>query len=170
VRIDTEDVAKRVSELAPGRFAWRRYPDQINLELVRVSLSDAKKPANGGNVIGSGHTGWMLTQRGRARAAQLASDDSPPNATSRVGTLATKRERGERAWLFGHPALEILRRSGPNVLSARDLESLFRVDEYIVGCVRERRIARVLNAVADDRGLVALLTEAAEQVRALRGR
>jgi hypothetical protein len=170
-RVDTEDVAKRANELAPGRLAWRKYPDQINLELVRVYLSDAKKAANKAYVIGSGREGWMLTLRGKGRAAQLGSGSSLPGfATPRANTAAAQRERAERAWVLGHPALEIIRVSGANALPPRELESLFRVDEYILGAVRERRIARVLNAVADDPGLVALLSPAAERVRSLRGR
>src|SRR5258706_12932137 len=62
--VDTEDVAVRVHELAPGRFSWRKYTDQINLELVRVALSDACK---GGEALvsGTGRTGWSLTAAGR---------------------------------------------------------------------------------------------------------
>jgi hypothetical protein len=36
--VDTEDVAVRANEIAPGRFLWRKYPHQINIENVR-SLS-----------------------------------------------------------------------------------------------------------------------------------
>ena len=32
--VDTEDVAVEAHKLAPGRFSWRKYPDQINLELI----------------------------------------------------------------------------------------------------------------------------------------
>jgi hypothetical protein len=70
--IDTEDVAVEAHRLAPGRFAWTKYPDQINLELVRVYLSDAKKPDKGEMLIGSGRTGWRLTQRGLAWAQKAA--------------------------------------------------------------------------------------------------
>jgi hypothetical protein len=53
-RIDTEDVAVKANELAPGRFAWRKYPNQINIENVRTFLSDAKKPKNGAYTLSSG--------------------------------------------------------------------------------------------------------------------
>jgi hypothetical protein len=33
--IDTEDIAIKANELAPGRFTWRKYKDQINIETVR---------------------------------------------------------------------------------------------------------------------------------------
>src|SRR5262245_22160571 len=66
--IDTEDLAVKAHELAPGRFSWRKYRDQINLELVRVYASDAKKQAHGALLRGSGNDGWMLTQVGVAWA------------------------------------------------------------------------------------------------------
>ena len=52
--IDTEDVAVKAYQLAPGRFSWRKYPDQVNLELVRVYLSAGKKPSRGAWLEGSG--------------------------------------------------------------------------------------------------------------------
>lgn len=39
--VDTEDVAHKANELAPGRFTWRKYKDQINIETVRKRLWDA---------------------------------------------------------------------------------------------------------------------------------
>ena len=40
--VDTEDAAVKANELAPGRFTWRKYRDQINIENVRTFLSDAE--------------------------------------------------------------------------------------------------------------------------------
>ncbi len=53
--VDTEDVAIKANELAPGRFSWKKYPTQVNLEVVRVYLSDAKKPSKGAYLLGSGN-------------------------------------------------------------------------------------------------------------------
>jgi hypothetical protein len=36
--VDTEDVAVKANELAPGRFTWRKYRNQINIENVRTFL------------------------------------------------------------------------------------------------------------------------------------
>ncbi len=44
----------KVYELAPNRFGWRKYLKQINSELARVYLSDAKKTAKGALPSGSG--------------------------------------------------------------------------------------------------------------------
>src|SRR5258708_38983805 len=46
--IDTEAVAVKRHELAGSLFSWQKYKEQINLELVRVSLSDAKKAKSRG--------------------------------------------------------------------------------------------------------------------------
>src|SRR5688572_19111621 len=72
--IDTEDIAKKAAEIAPARFAWRKYPDQINLELVRVALSDAKKAENNNLLDGSGRKGWTLTPAGLKWATQHSAE------------------------------------------------------------------------------------------------
>jgi hypothetical protein len=41
--VDTEDIAVKANQIAPGRFAWRKYPDQINIDTVRKRLWDARK-------------------------------------------------------------------------------------------------------------------------------
>ena len=66
--VDTEDVAVQANKIAPGRFNWRKYKDQINIENLRAFLSDAKKPKYGVYIIGSGKAGWLLTEAGVAFA------------------------------------------------------------------------------------------------------
>jgi len=61
--VDTEDIAVRTNELAPGRFAWRKYPDQINIQNVGKRLSDAKNPDKGGYITGSYIDGWILSEK-----------------------------------------------------------------------------------------------------------
>ena len=56
--VDTEDVASKAHELDARFFRWRTREDQINLELVRVALSDAKKNRFAW-VEGSGRAGWF---------------------------------------------------------------------------------------------------------------
>lgn len=64
--IETEDVAVQMNILAPGRFNWRKYKDQIDIDNIRSSLRDAKKKRNGALVSGSEKEGWRLTQSGLA--------------------------------------------------------------------------------------------------------
>ena len=60
--VDTEDVAVHTANLAPGRFNWKRHPDQIDMGLIRKSLSMDK--SNGNSITGSIKDGWMLTEHG----------------------------------------------------------------------------------------------------------
>ena len=62
--VDREDIAVKLDELAPGRFAWRKYPERIDLVAVVNALLDAKRPKYGGLLVGSNLRGWMLTTSG----------------------------------------------------------------------------------------------------------
>src|SRR3989442_2068952 len=62
--VHTEDLAVRAFQLAPQRFCWRKYPERIDLDIARVSLTDAAKAKNGALVQGSKDSGWSLTQGG----------------------------------------------------------------------------------------------------------
>ncbi len=61
---DTEDIAISANVLAPGRFAWRKYKEQINIDAVRKRLWDATKPEKGAYLSGSEKLGWRLTKAG----------------------------------------------------------------------------------------------------------
>src|SRR5215472_9823429 len=116
--IDTEDVAVEAHRLAPGRFAWKKYPNQINLELIRVFLSDAKMKNK--LVIGSRRTGWRLTQEG-LRWAQTAakalgeSDLSRTRAQSRSGGPEEQRRHRERDRLLKSAAWRIWKSGNRNI-------------------------------------------------------
>ena len=45
--VDTEDIAIKANEIAPGRFSWRKYKHQINIDTVRKRLWDATKKDGG---------------------------------------------------------------------------------------------------------------------------
>src|SRR5271170_2535989 len=105
--IDTEDVAVEAHRLAPGRFSWKKYPGQINLELIRVYLSDAK--IKGELLIGSHRTGWKLTQRGLKWAQQVAKDieniqTSRTRAQLRSGSIDEQRYHRERSRILSTEA------------------------------------------------------------------
>src|ERR1039458_9976921 len=58
--VDTEDIAAKASEISPGRFTWKKYPDQINIDTVRKRLWDARKR---GHLVGSERDGWLLDRK-----------------------------------------------------------------------------------------------------------
>src|SRR5712671_5279957 len=70
LRIDTEDIAMKANEIAPGRFTWRKYPSQINIDTVRKRLWDACRIEKGGYLDGSEKDGWLLTPLGIKAAVE----------------------------------------------------------------------------------------------------
>jgi hypothetical protein len=147
-RVDTEDVAVKANQIAPGRFSWRKYPEQINIETVRKRLWDACKEEKGGYIHGSERTGWLLTEEGVAFAKRNSK------------TAAGKKERlslKERAWLRTERgrllATDAFRKYKTETISAvtvRDAEGFFRIDNYVTGEAREDKLLRILNAFVND--------------------
>jgi hypothetical protein len=155
--IDTEDIAVEAQRLAPGRFSWRKYPDQINLELVRVYLSDAKKSDKGELLIGSGRTGWRLTQRGlkwAQRAAQNIKNikTSRTRAQSRSGSIDEQRWRRERSRIQATRAW-MMWIEGKRDIPQADAKAIFRIDSYAKGDLREAKITRVRSLFLEDEEL-----------------
>jgi hypothetical protein len=151
--LDTEDIAIKANELAPGRFSWRKYKDQINLEIVRVYLSDAKKKDKGAMVAGSGKTGWTLTAAGRAWARGPGRDflnagpEQRLESTHTTSPAETRRHRergriqGTRAWSRWTQQEEI---------SAREAAEVFRIDTYARGRTLDLKVGRVREMFEDD--------------------
>lgn len=150
--VDTEDVAVQAHRLAPGRFSWKKYPDQINLELIRVYLSDAKM--KGELVLGSGRTGWRLTQKGLKWAEQAAReigqvDTSRSRAKLRSGSVDEQRWRRERSRLVSTAAWTNWS-SGNRDISAALAKDVFRIDSYARGDLREAKITRLRSLFTED--------------------
>lgn len=88
----------KAHQIAPGRFAWKKYADQIDLELIRVFLSDAKKPKNGAYLSGTGNSGWLLTDAGLAFAKKNAARVKTGGpVTPRISKDEKHRRRIEQA-------------------------------------------------------------------------
>lgn len=163
--IDTEDVAKRVNELAPGRFTWVKYPDQINIELVRTYLSDAKKPKHGALLSGTGNTGWRLTAAGQKFASEKQTVAKQPFRRERKLSAADAAWlRCERERWIGSDAFSKHAGGRTEEVTKQEAEALFRLDDYIVDRLREKKIGRVVNAFRDDAELCELVETLATRV------
>jgi hypothetical protein len=146
--VDTEDIAIKANELAPGRFSWRRHKDQINIETVRKRLWDAKRSAT---LAGSEKTGWTLTQQGLQFARRrLPSLGFKAPAQARLSLKERQWRAAERRRLLGSEAFEHFRKNGNEGVQQREAEAFFRLDDYVVGDLRERKIVRIIAAFADD--------------------
>jgi hypothetical protein len=144
--VDTEDVAVRVEQVARGMFAWQKHRDRIDKELVRVALSDAKLKA--GYVVGSHAKGWMLTAKGldfarrnAARAGQEAAERARPD---------DRQWDRERARLMTTDAFARIRNGDERAVTPDEADAFFRLNVYVKGAARERKIARIENRFSED--------------------
>jgi hypothetical protein len=149
--VDTEDIAVKANEIAPGRFTWRKYSDQINIENVRAFLSDAKKEKNGALLRGAGKDGWLLTESGmvfaKARVAGLRNVDL---SRERLSVKDRRWLQHERVRMLTSEAYMKFSTGHLNAITAQEAESFFRLDVYVTGNAREDKIVRALNAFGAD--------------------
>jgi len=145
--IDTEDLAMKMAALAPDRFRWKKYPEQINLGLVRSSVARLRRsdpPLASGGV----RDGWMLTPAGIAwcqRALGLRGADPSPSA--------------ERAALLRQTAAFTKFQGGvSDDLTVYDARQFFKIDEYTSHRRRRERYQAVCNTASGDDALTALVT------------
>jgi hypothetical protein len=168
-RIDTEDVAVKAFQLAGKRFSWRKYPEQINLELVRVYLSDAKKPEHGELVAGSGRTGWSLTRKGLAwitsarSRLQAPCTNEPQSRSSRAGSIDSSRRDRERKRITALAAWTRWSGGDKSVVTAEARE-VFRLDSYSTPSVREAKLTRLRAMFADDEEMDEFLTHLSDEI------
>lgn len=164
--VDTEEVAVKANALAPGRFTWRKYPDQINIENVRTFLSDAKKSKNGSYLAGSGKDGWILTEKGFDFAQRRAKDlEGIDLSREPLKPREKQRIRRERVRMLASEAFLKFQSNGVNAVTVQEAEAFFRIDEYVTGQVRERKIIRILNTFGNDPELGQAVKELANKIR-----
>jgi hypothetical protein len=148
---DTEDIAMKANEIAPGRFTWRKYKDQVNIDIVRKRLWDATKPEKGGYLNGSEKNGWLLTEKGVAFAAhhsaKLESVDLSGTRQSAKEKVWMNRERQRMA---GEMAFQKFTENKIDSVTPAEAEHFFRIDDYVVGKAREEKIERIINHLSGD--------------------
>lgn len=166
--IDTEDAAVKCHELAPTLFSWQKHKDQINLELVRVSLSDGKKAKNGELLSGSGREGWRLSSRGldwiRTRERAGAGFATAPirHSKGRAGSIDSVRRERERERLMSSESWQGWKDSG--TLSARAAQQAFRIDEYTTERMAAIKVARLRAMFDAEDDLSRFLAKASETI------
>lgn len=135
--VDTEDVAMRAAQVAPKAFRWKRYPEQVNLERVRMALMHNKEhtPAL---VSGGVRDGWQLTQAG-VKACEILRGNS---------TVSTKREEAQR--IQHSKAFAGWRSEGEEAVTRADLLDLLRVNNYFPESKRRQRVVSFFNAIGND--------------------
>ena len=163
---DTEDIAIAAAKLAPGRFSWRKYTEQIDIDAVRRRLVDVARPEFGGYLTGSERLGWLLTEAGLA-FVENHRDHLKANSEAHI-----KLSRGEQTWL-GRERLRMVsevafakwRASGTEAISPIEAERFFRIDDYVIGKARTARIDRARDAFRIDPELGPAIDDIGKLVR-----
>jgi hypothetical protein len=164
--VDTEDIAVKANEIAPGRFSWRKYKEQINIETVRKRLWDATKPEKGGYLIGSEIRGWLVTEAGRQYAeANLTNLEGWDLSKNRLSKREQTWVGRERVRMRGEAAYQKLRSGAGSEITPAEAERFFRVDDYVVGDARRAKIERARNVLSNDPEFSAVIDEIAKLVR-----
>jgi hypothetical protein len=157
-RIDTEDIAVKANELAPGRFNWRKYRDQISIDAVRKRLWDASRLQKGGYLIGSERDGWALTPAGVSFANKKQGVLAKANLTrTPLNTKERNLIRRERERMLSSDAFTKFSSNQADTISLQEAESFFRVDAYVTGDARMEKILRTKNRFGDDAELGQLI-------------
>lgn len=163
---DTEDIAMKANEIAPGRFTWRRYKNQINIETVRKRLWDATKEEKGGLLIGSEKEGWLLTENGLRFVKKLM---------PRLKHLNLEKQRHsqkEIRWLTrektrmqSESAFQKAIQGNFESITPAEAERFFRIDDYVVGEARKQKLERAKSTFRDDQKFSEILDKLASLVR-----
>lgn len=165
-QVDTEDIAVKANELAPGRFTWRKYPDQINIDTVRKRLWDAATLAKGEYLRGSEKKGWGLTSAGLKFATKnVGLIGLADLSKERLGLKEKQWLRNERVRMIASEAYRKIQTGQVEAVTAQEAEEFFRIDAYVTSQARELKIMRTLTAFADDREMGETVKILAEKVR-----
>jgi hypothetical protein len=151
---DTEDIAIKANILAPGRFSWRKYKDQINIDTVRKRLWDATKAEKGGYLIGSEKQGWRLTKAGFDFAKrEIATASLEPPTKSRASQIERTAKTRETKRMLREDAFVKFSRGQNSEIAKTDAERFFRIDDYVTGKARTAKIERFRIMASDNQAL-----------------
>ena len=155
--VDTEDIAVKVAGMAPGKFSWRKYKENIDKELVRLAVTNAR--IESGHVLGSQRDGWMLTPAGLAfsKANVSKSWAKPSERKPEKERLQFQREKirllaSEAYQLYSSHNQENLQK-----ISKTMADDFFRLNDYVKGQPRINKIIRIQNQFLEDPDLSPLI-------------
>lgn len=161
--LDTEEIAVEAARLIPGMFAWQKYPEQIDKELVRVALSDARLKKKW--VVGShSKEGWMLTPLGVAFADENSGRLSQQERPRSRGRDEQQQHR-EKVRLLSSAAFDRFQSGRLAEVTDEDVNAFFRLNPYVHEQAREQKVTRIENQFGDDPELGELVGRLAERVR-----
>jgi len=147
--IHLEDVALKAAQLSPKAFSWKKYPEQINLETVRLALKN-ELGAKIKRVLGSIRDGWMLTPQGLLWCLANVSGATNQSPVEQIHKEIARIKKSE--------AFNKLAEDKVNEITDNDLKALLRIDEYFSQRNRSERILALANAAVIEPQLKPVLT------------
>jgi hypothetical protein len=154
-QIDTEDIAIKAYEICPGKFGWRKYPERIDLIVVRVSLNDAAR-SRPPLIRGSIKRGYLLTVEGMQWAStHLAYAAGTAGEAARRNSAEAELNR-ERERLRKSRAYARFVEGRTQDITERDFQEFTRINDYFPMHLRQKRFTTVQNAVSGDKALAEL--------------
>jgi hypothetical protein len=146
--VDTEDIAIELGKFAHKRFCWRKYPDNLDLHVVRVALADAKR-VDPPLLTGGIKDGWMLSLDGLHWIHDTRIDDLGSEEGNKRHSVYAAQE-SERVRLRRTAAYAKYHTEERDKISANDLYEFLRINEYFPDKQRRERYTAVANAVLTD--------------------
>jgi hypothetical protein len=134
--IHLEDLALKAAELSPKTFSWKKYPEQVNLETVRLALKN-ELGAKNRRVFGSIRHGWMLTPQGLSWCLKEVSAKTNPAPIEQI--------RKEIARIKKSEAFNKVATGRREEITDDDLKAVLRIDEYFSPRNRSERIIAFTN-------------------------
>jgi len=147
--IHLEDVAVKAAELSPKTFAWKKYPERINLEAVRIALKD-ELGAKTKRVLGSIRHGWMLTPQGLSWCLENVSTETNQAPVEQIHKEIARIKKSE--------AFNKVTAGKMVEITDDNLKAVLRIDEYFSPRNRSERILAFANAAVIEPQLKPVLT------------
>jgi hypothetical protein len=148
--VDLEDAAIEAFNLAPKKFSWKKYEDQIDLRIIQYALQNACK-AKMEYLKGDPKHGYMLTRIGLDWVENF--DKSKQFSTTFRRSSPSDLLLREQIRLRKSHAYEKFINGSKDKITVMDFREFARVNDYFPEHIRKQRYVKIDNVVKDDEEL-----------------
>lgn len=149
--VDMEDIAMAANKIAPGRFSWRKYPEQINLKLVEIRLCEGRNPEKGAYIVGSIKNGWILSEKGLEFVMNhIETSKKEDFARAPMNKKEKTYYHSEIERMLSSAAYIKFKNGNPESVTGFEADAFFRLDEYTTGSARKEKLTRIKNTFGNN--------------------